>query len=95
MRRIAIMSPAQAKKDEEVLGMVTKWIDTHNRLQQIDGQEMPTMYKAIAVKKILPGKFRALGHDHRKLLRRKRRGRFQEADQPHQTVGNSQEAGRS
>ncbi len=57
-RRIAIMSPAQAKKDEEVLGMVTRWMDTHDRLQQIDGQEMPTMYKATAVKKILPGKFK-------------------------------------
>ena len=45
-RRIAIMGPAQARKDEEVLGMVTKWIDTYNRLQGIDGQELATMCKA-------------------------------------------------
>ena len=56
--RIALMCPSQAKNDEEVLELVTRWHETYERLKEIVWEVMLYPHKATAIKRILPGSFK-------------------------------------
>ena len=57
-KRAALMSPAQAKNDGDVLMMVNKWYERYQQVGRMDGKHMDVKYAVPALKGILTPKLK-------------------------------------